>query len=508
MIEKRSNSAVLVAACLLSALMAGIVVYFAISYWPGGRGLRDTAQQSERQADDHEQGGHDDHDDSGSETIELPKPMWKSARLKIEPVARQAITAHTWATGKIMLNQSRTANIYSITEGRVHKVLVELGDSVDDGQLLAVIDSREVGTAKLDLLQAKLKQEFAKREYDFAKKVERNAIQLIEQLDAGESLDEINSELKNKPIGKYRDQLLGAYTELIRAKADYDRLQPIADSGAVPGSRLIDTKAKYNAAQSAFDAILEQLRFAVPQDALQSQQKLREAEQSIDVAKAKLNILGYSEKKLAELSPQEMNEELSHYELVSPFAGRIIEKNVVLGERVGTDTKMFSIADLSSLWVQADIYQKDLGAIEKFGNTLRFRAPTGSDGSMHTHEAKIFYRGDVIDPNTRTLLLRAVTENQDGHIKPGMFVEIEIPTEKTIETLAVADQAIQEVKDHTVVFVQVSETQFRLQSVKVGESSGGKVQIREGLKEGDKVVVQGAFALKSELMKGEITHGH
>ena len=495
-------------ACVISAIIGGGVVYLAAAWlpFPGVPVAADGDGHDEGESHGDEAAGHGAED--APEAVELPKPMWESARLKIAPVQQQSIAPQAWVTGKVMLNEDRTAEIYSITEGRAHFVPVSLGDRVEENQLLAVIDSREVGSAKLELLQARLQQDFAQREYEFAQQVKGNAIELITQLESGKSLDQINQALKDKPIGDYREQLLGAYTQFVRAKADYDRLRPIAASGAIAGKQLIEAEAAFNTAKSAFDAVLEQLQFAIPQDTLESEQQLRQAEQAVDVAKAKLNILGYSNEGLAKLKPDEVSDALSHYEVRAPFAGTVIDKNVVLAERVGTDTMMFRIADLSTVWIQADIYQKDLYALQQLGGTLRFRAPSGSDGAMHTHEVEIFYRGDVIDPETRTLRLRAIAENDDRHLKPGMFVEVEIPTEDLVVGLAVPESAIQELDGENVVFVQAGETSFKPRPVTVGEAAGGMVQILAGLEAGDRVVVSGAFALKSEMLKGEISHGH
>ena len=490
---------------LISALLAGGAVYFTAPYWSG-----EPAAEAETATREDEHGHGAGHKEDGDEeaVVSLPKEMWEASKLRVQQVDRQTITMQTWATGKITLNEDRSANIYSITEGRAHEVPVNLGDQVDEGQTLAIIDSREVGTAKLELYQARLQEKFAKQANAFAQQVKTNALQLIDALDRNATAEEIEKTLGDKPIGKYREQLLGAYTNLVQAQTDFDRIEPIAGTGAIAGKQLIEARANLNTAKASFNAVLEQLRFAVPQDALEAEQAVQQAEQAVNVAKAKLNILGYEDAELEKIEPDEKNGHLSHYEVVAPFAGTIIAKNVVLAERVGIDTEMFRLADLLTVWVQADIYQKDLPAIARLGETLTFRAPTAGDGSLHTHTAKIFYRGDVLDADTRTLRLQAIAENKDRHLKPGMFVEIEIPSEETQDILAVPEAAIQEVEEKSVVFVQQSETEFRMVPVVTGSASDGVVEVRQGLKVGDKVVTSGGFALKSELMKGEIGHGH
>ena len=506
--KKFSQSLTLVGSCLASAVVAGAAVYFISPYWSGGTAFNSVPAA----VDGHVEGEHGDDEHSENDVeervVSLPKSMWETAKLEVEPVERQSITGQTWATGKIMLNEDRTAHIYSITEGRAHRVLVSLGDEVKEGQVLALIDSREVGTAKLELYQARLQIDFAKQANEFAQRVKQNALQLIDSLSQGASPEQIEETLSDKPIGKYREQLLGAYADFIEAQRNYERLKPIADSGVVAGKRLIEAEANYNATKATFDAVLEQLRFSVPQDALDANQALLKATQSVAVAKAKLEILGYSDEELKEIEPDPKDGHLSHFEVVAPFSGTIIAKNVVLAERVGTDTEMFQLSDLSTVWIQADIYQKDLPSISQLGDSLQFRAPRIDDGSIHKHTADIFYRGDVLDPDTRTLRLRAVAENNDRHLKPGMFVEIEIPQEETEEVVTVAAEAVQEIDGQQMIFVQESETTFRAVPVVVGERNRGIVTIRSGVKPGDQVATSGAFSLKSEMMKGEIGHGH
>ncbi|MBD3675354.1 MAG: efflux RND transporter periplasmic adaptor subunit [Planctomycetaceae bacterium] len=509
--NKMSRSLTLVGSCLASAILAGGAVYFTLPYWSGGLALGGAGPVDEQVEGRHgeDEHGEDDHEGETEErVVSLPKPMWEAAKLKVESVKRRSVTGQTWATGKVMLNEERTAHIYSITEGRAHKVLVSLGDEVKEGQILAIIDSREVGTAKLELYQARLQEDFARQANDFAQRVKTNALQLIEALDKESSPDQIEETLGDKPIGKYREQLLGAYTALLKARTDYDRLKPAASSGAIAGETLINAEAALNAAKASFGAVVEQLKFAVPQDALEAQQSLQQAQQSVEVAKAKLEILGYSEEDLKNIKTDPEDGHLSHYEVVAPFAGTIIAKNVVLAERVGTDTEMFQVADLSSVWIQADIYQKDLPAISRLGDQLAFRAPRISDDSIHAHTADIFYRGDVLDPDTRTLRLRAVAENDDRHLKPGMFVEIEIPQEESKQIVAVPAEAVQEIDGQPMVFLQEAETKFRAVPVVLGQQMGDIIAIRNGVKPGDQVATSGAFSLKSEMMKGEIGHGH
>ena len=317
-------------------------------------------------------------------------------------------------------------------------------------------------------------------------------------------LNKIEEMFGNKRLGENRGKLMTAYASLYKSRSDYERIKPLAEQGVAAGKQAIAAKAQFEVDQATFQAMLEQLEFTAAQQALLAEQKLQQAEQAVAASRSRLYILGYKQDDLPDIDLIEEGEAIAHYEILAPFGGTVIGKKVVLAERVGPDTKMFQVADLSTLWVQADIYQKDLPKIRQLGETLRFLA-TDSD---HVHEAKIFYTGDILDPETRTVQLRALVNNSDRHLKAGMFVEVALPGKMISDVVTVPAPALQEIEGQDVVFVQAGSEQFEKRDVKVGARSNGAVQIREGLEPGDKVVVAGGFALKSEFMKGSISHGH
>lgn len=460
----------------------------------------------------HEEGaeeGHSGHDEHGEEeeassVVSLSKDKWEVAGLRIAPVESGSLTGTEWVTGKVTLNEDRLAHIYSLVDGQIHEVKVQFGDDVKQGQVLAVIDSKEVGSAKLELYKDRLDAEFAKVNYDFMREINTNTQALIKTLADQPPLNKIEEMFGNKRLGENRGKLMTAYASLYKSRSDYERLKPLAEQGVAAGKQAIAAKAQFEADQATFQALLEQLKFTAAQQALLAEQKLQQAEQAVAASRSRLYILGYKQDDLKDIDPIEEGEAIAHYEIRAPFGGTVIGKNVVLAERVGPDTEMFQVADLGTLWVQADIYQKDLPKIRQLGETLRFRA-TDSD---HPHEAKIFYTGDILDPETRTVQLRALVNNPDRHLKAGMFVEVALPGKTISDVVTVPAPALQELEGQDVVFVQTGSEQFEKRNVTVGARSDGTIQIREGLQPGDNVVVAGGFALKSELMKGSISHGH
>lgn len=496
---------------IVLSCLAGLATGAVGTYWLAlprltqPRGV--AAEEEADHAEEHEHEGHEGHEEHGEAGhVELPKAQWATAGLRFVPAKRLPFTQSKWVTGKLDLNRDRTAHIYPLVEGRVHWMNVGFGDDVKRDQVLAIIDSRQVGDAKLALVQTRLEVDIAQVNHKWDQKINANTQELIDALDRGTPLTEVEDMFRGKSIGQYRQQLLTKYANLHKSRVDYERLAPLAEQGVAAGKQAIAAKAAYEADQAAFRATLEQLQFTVSQQALASEQALQKAQTQKRVAEARLFIMGYQQDDLQRMDPLTEDEEIAHYAVKAPFDGTIISKDAVIDERVGPDRRMFQLTDLSTLWVQADIYQQDLPRLAEIGKTLRFR----SAAYDHEHEAAVFYAGDVVDPQTRTTRLMATVENADRHLKPGTFVEVQLPGETLSDVLQVPASAILQYEGEDFVFVYKGGEEFERRDVQSGAVGDETIQIITGLNEGDQVVVDGAFALKSKLLSGSVggTHVH
>ncbi len=279
-------------------------------------------------------------------------------------------------------------------------------------------------------------------------------------------------------------------------------------------------------------AILYSSELGLAQSAhLKAQAKLHVAEQAYNRAQFLLQeqVIGEAEaqRRHAELlsSQAEANESRDHLKLlgmneeefrrldrsrqirsvvpiVAPFAGRIIGRNLTRGEVVETTEKLFVIADLSEVWVQANIPEKDI----PFVHSVHASGGTQAEVRINAYPKEVFkgtitYVGDVLDPVTRTMQLRLELPNPDGRLKPEMFATIRLFSETQPDRLAVPEAALQRDQGRTFVFVQRNANEYELREVQVGESNGTVTAILGGLNEGEPVVTHGAFVLKSELLK-------
>jgi cobalt-zinc-cadmium efflux system membrane fusion protein len=187
----------------------------------------------------------------------------------------------------------------------------------------------------------------------------------------------------------------------------------------------------------------------------------------------------------------------------SSFAGVVIRVQVAPGEVVDPEMGLFSIADLSEVWVQAEVYEKDLGRV-RVGQPALISVDT-YPGT--TFSGKVAHISDTLDPKTRTAQVRCVVPNKDRRLKLDMLVAVDVPTTLSRKVLAVPTTAVQQIAGKNVVFVPQSTETFQVREVTVGHVAGGQTEILTGLAERDPVVIQGAYHLKSILMISELGEG-
>lgn len=198
------------------------------------------------------------------------------------------------------------------------------------------------------------------------------------------------------------------------------------------------------------------------------------------------------------------NESLTPYEVKSLLDGTVIERHLVLGELIKEGVNAFVIADLSSVWAELRIYQKDLAAVRK-GQSVSLAAGHG----VAEARGEIAYVAPMVDEKTRTGLARVVLPNPDGRWRPGLFVTARVTVEEREVPLLIPKSALQTVDEKTCVFVQTDKG-FEPRPVKLGRANDTDVEVTQGLAAGQRYVTQGAFTLKAELSKAAFggEHGH
>lgn len=433
--------------------------------------------------------------------VDFPEAKWSSAGIRLEPAGSGLFSERGWRSGRLALDETRIAHLSPMVEGIVREVHAWLGQDVQAGEVLAILDCREVGQAKLDLVKTRLAAEYARAGHEWTETVSRNARELVEAMARDLPMVQLEKQFKDRSIGDLREKLMTAYSRRLQAKAHFDSVNQADGRGSIPQATFIRMKADYEAAEAAYRAICEEVKFQTGQQVRVSAQKLREADTAEALSKTQLMMLGYSRPEVEAMDPIAEGPKVSLYPLRAPFAGTVIEQHAVRSERVGPQLQMFQIADLSTLWLQADVFEKDLPLVQQLrGSKVRFRTADRADAVA---EAMVFYTGDVVDKATRAVTLTARVANRDRRLKAGMFVEVELVREGS-EVVQVPSAAVQRLGTQPFVFVHEKGDRFRRIDITVGRSSGQLTEVVDGLKAGQPVVVSGGFILKSELLRDQL----
>lgn len=216
-------------------------------------------------------------------------------------------------------------------------------------------------------------------------------------------------------------------------------------------------------------------------------------------ARDRLELYGMSDELIRKLDRDHTI--LSYVPIMAPFDGRVIVRNLTKGEVVETTEKLFTVADLSKVWVLANIPEKDIPYIRPDGSPVDQSVEVLVNAYPNqVFHGKITYVGDVLDVATRTMNLRLELPNHDRKLKPEMFATVRVYSEPEPSILTVPEAAVQRDRDRRFVFVQQDAESFEARDVTLGESNGRDVKILNGLQEGEQIVVKGAFVLKSELL--------
>lgn len=177
----------------------------------------------------------------------------------------------------------------------------------------------------------------------------------------------------------------------------------------------------------------------------------------------------------------------------APFSGVITKVQAAPGEIVESANELFTIVDLSRVWVQAEVYEKDLGRL-RLGQPAIIRVDTYPDQPFR---GVVTYISDILDPQTRTARVRCEVPNADVRLKLDMFATVELPTTFQRQAIAVPAPSVHQLEGKNVVFVRKDASSFESRPVQVGKTVNGQTEIISGLQNGEPIVIQGAFHLKS-----------
>lgn len=271
-----------------------------------------------------------------------------------------------------------------------------------------------------------------------------------------------------------------------------------------------DAKADFFKARTDYDLAkinfnreerLYQKDIGAKKDYLEMRARFQIARANLDSSEKKLLILGFSKEQINGLIDQHNITPL--ITIRAPISGRVIRNNAVLGAMIDQSTEIMVIMDPTVLWIDAEIFEKDLSKIS-INQKVQIGVPAFPD---ETFCGRIHYIGDVVNPTTRTITVRTQVENLGFRLKPGMFADISILMEKKNQALTVPVSAILDDGPDRIVFIQRGG-HYIMRRVAVGAKHNNHVEILEGLEAGDRVVTRGNYQLRSRLKEAGIKQAH
>lgn len=405
----------------------------------------------------------------------------RKAGVKLETVQERPMAASLTSSGEVEYDQTRVARLSARAAGTVWRVEKELGQQVSRGEVLALVDSAEVGRAKSEFLQM---------------------ISL--------------SDVKSKVLLRLRSSAEEGARLVELKSGTLDRLKDLVKEG-------LKTQAELREAEGALvEARIQGLKAQA--DLQEGEAALRDARVRLLSAQLTLNNLGLpirteeldgiSEEKLVERVrflglPAEIAKTLDSsttanlIPLIAPLDSVVVSREIVAGEPVDTSKTLFVVADVRRLWVMIDVRQEDSASVA-LGQTVVFR-PDGGNDSAST--GKITWISTAVDEKTRTLKIRAEVENPEGRLRAHTFGAGRIVVHQSSKAVAVPNEAIHWEGCCNVVFVRLTDEVFQTRKVRLGARSGAFTEVLVGVLPGEVVATTGSHVLKSDLLKSKLGAG-
>ncbi len=425
------------------------------------------------------------------QTITIAPEQVERSGIKIETVGETLTSeaASVTSTGVVQPNAYGETPVIPLVGGVVRSVSAQLGENVQKGQTVAVIFSDELAAAQSRYLALQTEAQTARQNYERASKLLK-----ISPVSSSE-LDEATTKLKT------------AEADLDEHHKHHERTVKLVQIGAVSREELEQATTRLKTAEAAVDEWRKRYQRALelarikPVSSSEFEQaavKLRTNESDFAAARQRLIVLGLAPQRVSALrSPSQITSELA---ITSPVSGTVTVRSVNQNEVVEANKELMKVTNLSTVWVIAQVYEKDLG---------RIRTGSGASVTTDAYPGRLF-RGQVtyIDPeinqDTRTAQARVELENPGQILKIGQYVNVAFGALGTAEMTApvIPTAAVQSVNGRQTVFVTTDQPNvFAVRFVRLGTETNGQYVVLEGLNVGDKIVTEGSFLLRAEWLK-------
>lgn len=361
---------------------------------------------------------------------EIEPESWREAGVELALAGPEVIHRIRRFPGEVKLNRDLHAQVVSRFKGFVTEIRKTLGDSVEPGETMAVVDSRELATAKSEYIEAVHHLELAQMAFLREQKLWRKKVS------PEQDYQRVRHDLEEAEIQK--QTALQKLLALGLKAEEFTGLAVEPEGGIVPF----------------------QPRTPFPEQSL------------------------------------------TRYEIKAPIGGAVIAQTISLGSPVEESLALYSVADLSSVWVDATVHTAELNDV-RAGQSATIRAVSLGQEDR----GRISYIGPVLDERNRSSFARIVLPNPAGHWRPGLFVDVAVELGSEQVKVAVPPSALQTINEHPVVFLTDGRV-FQAIPVRTGRRDEDRVEIVSGLEPGDRYVAKNSFLIKADILKAGATHSH
>jgi cobalt-zinc-cadmium efflux system membrane fusion protein len=405
---------------------------------------------------------------STPEEVRLDPETLQAAGIELEGVTHRPAVALLKVTGSVEINQEQAQQATPLVGGRVDQVLVSTGDNVKAGAALAIISSPQIAQLHGKLHEAETQFALAERNLQRVQRAE-NRVAVIQ-----------------------------AKAKLDEAEATLRRTRRLIELGVGAGKDLIAAETNYTTAKADYDF----------QSNISLNKEVQEAQAAVETSRVDVGHIRDEMRALGAPVPEgEKDDHKRDTALIvvrAPVSGRVTERLVNNGAGVEAGKPLFTIANLNSVWIIANVPEAEIQNVHS-GTAAEIRSAALGTVAV---AGNVTYVNPQLNEETRTAQVRIQVGNQGGLLKPGMFVEVgfQAGTGATDEELMVPGTAVQRVGDRSIVFIPKGGEagHFEIRDVELGGETNGYVKVLEGLKLGEKVVTKGSFALKTQMLKSSM----
>ncbi len=510
---------------MLTALVAVAGFTYFIIHRPAAARMADEHDHAEGEEHGHEHEHEHEHEGSiipGIETaVAVAGDGW------------DAVTA----TGKVIVPPDRLVKISPRIDGKVVSARGTVGDFVKRGQVLAVISSVELAEARAQYRQARARLKAAEenlaREIQLAK-LGANTQRPVEEarsekIAAQGDLNDAKSEL-----AQAKSELAREESELAQCKARLQRARELYTDQIISRQDLESAEAEFKRDSAAVESAKSKIsqaearvekaksRLEIAQQYLSREEKISKSKvldvralqsAKADVTSARIDVEAAADRiRVLGANPSGSGDSVA---VVSPISGRIVERRTNVGEMASPSDALFTVANLEQVWLEADVYEKDLARVRK-GQSVEIRVDAYPDKVFGGTVDSV---GDILNPESRTAKVRCNVSNSQGLLRGEMFAKVSVITARRGSAVLVPREAVLDDAGTKIVFTpcldcpedvkagaSVCGSYDKLQ-VQTGNSQGNRIEILAGIEPGTQVVTKGAFQLKTALGSGKLEAG-